>query len=91
MRTLYAVNQAAEKRPATAPSWRPRSQGQPRLGWTPDQTEVWQASTAGDPHVYIWDMLEPWSANTVPTFGSAPCAGWRARGRVFWSLATTWP
>jgi hypothetical protein len=29
------------------------------IGWTPDQTEVWQASTAGDPHVYIWDMLDP--------------------------------
>jgi hypothetical protein len=31
------------------------------IGWTPDQTKVWQASTAGDPHVYIWDMLDPMS------------------------------
>jgi hypothetical protein len=31
------------------------------IGWTPDQTEVWQASTAGDPHVYIWDMADPMS------------------------------
>jgi hypothetical protein len=26
------------------------------IGWTPDQTEVWQNSTGSDPHVYIWDM-----------------------------------
>jgi hypothetical protein len=31
------------------------------IGWTPDQTEVWQASTAADPHVYIWDMQDPMS------------------------------
>jgi hypothetical protein len=29
------------------------------IGWTPDQSEVWQASTARDPYVYIWDMLNP--------------------------------
>ena len=29
------------------------------IGWTPDQTEVWQNSSAGDPHVYIWDMRNP--------------------------------
>ena len=26
------------------------------IGWTPDQSEVWQSSTRSDPHVYIWDM-----------------------------------
>ena len=29
------------------------------IGWTPDQTEVWQNSTGSDPHVYIWDMRNP--------------------------------
>jgi hypothetical protein len=29
------------------------------IGWTPDESEVWESSTANDPHVYIWDMLNP--------------------------------
>jgi hypothetical protein len=29
------------------------------IGWTPDQSEVWQNSTQADPHVYIWDMSKP--------------------------------
>jgi hypothetical protein len=29
------------------------------IGWTPDQSEVWQNSTQADPHVYIWDMSNP--------------------------------
>src|SRR6266480_6984027 len=29
------------------------------IGWTPDQTEVWEGSTASDPHIYVWDMLDP--------------------------------
>ncbi len=29
------------------------------IGWTPNQTEVWQNSTGSDPHVYIWDMRNP--------------------------------
>jgi hypothetical protein len=29
------------------------------IGWTPDQTEVWQSGAAGEPHVYVWDMLRP--------------------------------
>jgi hypothetical protein len=29
------------------------------IGWTPDQREVWEASTGTDPHVYIWDMHNP--------------------------------
>lgn len=29
------------------------------IGWTPDQTEVWEASIGNDPHVYIWDMSNP--------------------------------
>jgi len=31
------------------------------IGWTPDQTEVWQNSSASDPHVYVWDMRNPMS------------------------------
>jgi hypothetical protein len=27
------------------------------IGWTPNESEVWESSTAGDPQVYIWDML----------------------------------
>ena len=29
------------------------------IGWTPDQSEVWQNSSWNDPHVYVWNMLEP--------------------------------
>jgi hypothetical protein len=29
------------------------------IGWTPDQTEVWQSGSWSDPHVYIWDMRNP--------------------------------
>jgi hypothetical protein len=29
------------------------------IGWTPDESEVWQSSTPSDPHVYIWNMLNP--------------------------------
>jgi hypothetical protein len=29
------------------------------IGWTPDQTEVWQNSRWNDPHVYIWNMSDP--------------------------------
>jgi hypothetical protein len=29
------------------------------IGWTPDQTEVWQNSSWSDPHVYVWDMRNP--------------------------------
>jgi hypothetical protein len=29
------------------------------IGWTPDQTEVWQNGSLSDPHVYIWDMRNP--------------------------------
>ena len=38
-------------------------QGSPGLmhgiGWTPDETEVWQSGNWQDPHVYVWDMREP--------------------------------
>lgn len=37
--------------------------GQPGLlhgiGWTPDESEVWESSSAGDPHIYIWNMRDP--------------------------------
>lgn len=29
------------------------------IGWTPDQSEVWQSSTWNDPHIYVWDTLNP--------------------------------
>jgi hypothetical protein len=29
------------------------------IGWTPDQTEVWQSGPKHDPHVYVWDMTKP--------------------------------
>jgi hypothetical protein len=29
------------------------------IGWTPDQSEVWESSSWSDPHVYIWNMLDP--------------------------------
>jgi hypothetical protein len=29
------------------------------IGWTPDETEVWQSGSTSDPHVYIWDMHNP--------------------------------
>jgi hypothetical protein len=29
------------------------------IGWTPDQSEVWENSSATDPHVYVWNMLSP--------------------------------
>ena len=29
------------------------------IGWTPDQSEVWQSSSWQDPHVYVWDMRDP--------------------------------
>jgi hypothetical protein len=32
------------------------------IGWTPDETEVWQSGGRGDPHVYIWNMSRPLAA-----------------------------
>jgi hypothetical protein len=29
------------------------------IGWIPDQSEVWESSSGSDPHVHIWDMLNP--------------------------------
>jgi len=29
------------------------------IGWTPDEREVWQGSSAGDPHIYVWSMRDP--------------------------------
>jgi hypothetical protein len=29
------------------------------IGWTPDESEVWENSSDSDPHVYVWDMLDP--------------------------------
>jgi hypothetical protein len=29
------------------------------IGWTPDESEVWESSAWYDPHVYIWNMSDP--------------------------------
>jgi hypothetical protein len=29
------------------------------IGWTPDESEVWESSSFSDPHIYVWDMLDP--------------------------------
>jgi 6-phosphogluconolactonase (cycloisomerase 2 family) len=29
------------------------------IGWTPDESEVWQSSSPTDPHIYVWSMLDP--------------------------------
>lgn len=29
------------------------------LGWRPDEKEVWQSGDANDPHLYVWDMIDP--------------------------------
>jgi len=29
------------------------------IGWTPDESEVWQSSNWQDPHVYVWNMSDP--------------------------------
>jgi 6-phosphogluconolactonase (cycloisomerase 2 family) len=29
------------------------------IGWRPDEREVWQSSSAGDPHIYVWSMRDP--------------------------------
>ena len=29
------------------------------IGWTPDQSEVWQSSAWHDPQVYVWNMRDP--------------------------------
>src|SRR5262249_22015740 len=34
---------------------------------SPDESEVWQSSSATDPHVYVWNVLNP----VTPTLGAA--------------------
>ncbi|WGR91198.1 hypothetical protein MTX20_21980 [Bradyrhizobium sp. ISRA435] len=29
------------------------------IGWTPDEREVWQSSSADDPHICVWSMRDP--------------------------------
>jgi len=29
------------------------------IGWTPDESEVWESSSGSDPHIYVWSMLDP--------------------------------
>jgi hypothetical protein len=28
------------------------------IGWTPDESEVWESSSDSDPHIYVWSMLD---------------------------------
>jgi hypothetical protein len=45
---------------ASLPEHPPREPGLLHgIGWTPDEREVWQSSSADDPHVYIWSMRDP--------------------------------
>jgi hypothetical protein len=38
------------------------------IGWTPDQSEVWESSTWNDPHIYVWDTLNPMAPVLKVTF-----------------------
>jgi hypothetical protein len=29
------------------------------IGWTPDESEIWESSRYSDPHIYVWNMLDP--------------------------------
>jgi hypothetical protein len=29
------------------------------IGWMPDESEVWESSSYGDPHIYVWSMFDP--------------------------------
>jgi hypothetical protein len=29
------------------------------IGWTPDESEVWESSSYNAPHIYVWSMLNP--------------------------------
>jgi hypothetical protein len=29
------------------------------VGWTPDESEIWESSSYSDPHIYVWNMLDP--------------------------------
>jgi hypothetical protein len=37
--------------------------GEPELlhgiGWTPDESEIWESSSYSDPHIYVWSALDP--------------------------------
>jgi hypothetical protein len=45
---------------ATFPEHPPGDPGLPHgIGWTPNETEVWQSSSYADPHVYVWSMADP--------------------------------
>jgi hypothetical protein len=45
---------------ADIPDHPPGPAGLPHgIGWTPDQSEVWQNGSHDDSHVYVWDMRDP--------------------------------
>jgi hypothetical protein len=48
------------------------------IGWTPDESEVWESSIWSDPHVYIWNMLNPMAPvlKEKVTLRSSRGAGW---------------
>jgi hypothetical protein len=29
------------------------------ISWTPDESEIWESSRYSDPHIYVWNMLDP--------------------------------
>ena len=29
------------------------------IGWSPDESEIWESSRYDDPHIYVWNMFDP--------------------------------
>jgi hypothetical protein len=29
------------------------------IGWSPDESEIWESSRYNDPHIYVWNMFDP--------------------------------
>jgi hypothetical protein len=48
------------------------------IGWTPDEREVWQSSSAGDPHIYVWSMQDPMAPVLVDLISM------KSRGGAHW-------
>ena len=48
------------------------------IGWTPDEREVWQSSSAGDPHIYVWSMRDPMAPVLVERISM------KSRGGAHW-------
>ena len=48
------------------------------IGWTPDEREVWESSSGGEPYVYVWNMSDP----MAPTLTDKLAV--RSRGSPHW-------